>query len=204
MISYGKIRVPFLSNGKIKEEADLFRKNFGDNTIPVDIEKIIDLKLKLFIIPIPNFLKNCNIDALISSDYKYISVDKNEYEDERLHSRLRFSLAHEIGHFILHKAVYAEFNIKSQKDYYKLYRFLPDKQYSYLEIQASKFANYLLVPRERLIEEKDKQIRKNGSLNWFKTIDARTLNSYMAIPLSKTFKVSEDVILIALDDLNNV
>ncbi len=203
-MSYSNIRIPFLSNEKIKEEADLFRKNFWDNSIPVDIERIIDLKLKLFIIPIPNFLKNCNIDALISSDYRSISVDKNEYEDERLHSRLRFSLAHEIGHFVLHKKIYINFNIKNQEDYHKLYKFLPPKQYSYLETQASKFANYLLVPRKILMEERMKQIKEKGNPDWFKSIDVKTLNSYIAIPLSKIFKVSEDVILIALNDLNNI
>jgi len=201
-MSYRNVRVPFLSSEKIKEEANLFRKKFWGDGVPVDIERIIDLKLQLYIIPIPNFLKNCNIDALISSDWKSISVDKNEYEDERLHGRLRFSLAHEIGHFILHKKIYSDFNIKCQSDYYKLYEFLPPIQYRYLEVQASKFANYFLVPRSTLLEESRKQINKKGNPDWFKSVDTKTLNSYIAIPLSKIFEVSEDVITIALSDLN--
>lgn len=203
-MSYSNIRIPLLINEKIKEEADLFRKNFWDKDIPVDIERIIDLKLQLYIIPIPNFLKDCNIDALISSDWKSISVDKNEYEDERLHSRLRFSLAHEIGHFVLHKNIYKDFDIKSKEDYYKLYEFLPPMQYRYLEVQANKFANYFLVPRNVLLEERKKQINKKGNPDWFKSVDTKTLNSYIAIPLSKIFEVSEDVITIALSDLNNI
>lgn len=203
-MSYSKIRIPFLSNGRIKEEADLFRENFWDGDLPVDIEAIIDLKLQLYIIPTPDFLKNCNIDALISSDWKSISVDKNEYEDERLHGRLRFSLAHEIGHFVLHKKIYSDFNIKCKDDYYKLYEFLPPIQYHYLEVQAGKFANYFLVPRDSLLEERKKQINKKGNPDWFKSIDTKTINSYIAIPLSKIFKVSEDVITIALNDLNNI
>lgn len=201
---YRNIIVPFLDNGKIKEEADLFRKQIWGDSIPVDIERIIDLKLQLFIVPIPNFLNECNIDALISSDFKSISVDKNEYEDERLHGRLNFSLAHEIGHFILHKKIYGNFGIKNQSDYYKLYEFLPQKQYAYLESQASKFANYFLVPREKLIEERAKQISKKGNPDWFKSVDTKTLNSYIAIPLSKTFRVSEEVITIALSDLSDI
>ena len=201
---YRNVRIPFLSNGKIKEEADLFRKKIWGDCVPIDIERIIDLKLQLYIIPIPNFLKECNIDALISSDFKSISVDKNEYEDERLHGRLRFSLAHEIGHFILHKRIYSSFGIKNQGDYYKLYEFLPPKQYSYLEVQACKFANYFLVPREKLLEERGKQINKKGNPDWFKSVDTKTLNSYIAIPLSKIFEVSEEVITIALGDLDSI
>jgi len=203
-MSYSKVRIPFLSNEKIKEEADLFRKKFWDGSVPVDIETIIDLKLQLYIIPIPNFLKDCNIDALISSDWKSISVDKNEYEDERLHGRLRFSLAHEIGHFVLHKKIYSDFDIKCKNDYYRLYEFLPPIQYHYLEVQAGKFANYFLVSRDILSEERKKQINKKDNPDWFKSIDTKTLNSYIAIPLSKIFEVSEDVITIALNDLNNI
>jgi len=203
-MSYSNIKIPFLGNEKIREEADLFRKKFWDGGIPVDIERIIELRLQLQIIPIPNFLKDCNIDALISSDWKYVSVDKNEYEDERLHGRLRFSLAHEIGHFVLHKKIYNDFDIKCQKDYYKLYESLPPIQYYYLEVQAGKFANYFLVPRDILLEERGKQINKKGNPDWFKSVDTKTLNSYIAIPLSKIFEVSEDVITIALGDLNNI
>ena len=201
---YKNVKIPFLSNGRIKEEADSFRKKIWGDNIPVDIERIIDLKLRLYIIPIPNFFNECNIDALISSDFKSISVDKREYEDERLHGRLSFSLAHEIGHFVLHKKIYSNFRIKNQSDYYKLYEFLPSEQYTYLEIQASKFANYFLVPREKLLEERTKQIQKRGNPDWFKSVDTKTLNSYIAIPVSKIFGVSEEVITIALSDLNSV
>ncbi len=203
-MAYGKVRVPFLSNEKIKEEADSFRKNYWEGDVPVDIETIVDLKLRIDIIPIPDFLKDCNIDALISSNWKSISVDKGEYEDERLHVRLRFSLAHEIGHFVLHQKIYSDFNIKCKDDYYKLYEFLPPIQYSYLEVQASKFANYFLVPRDVLIKERKKELDKKGNPDWFKSVDTKTLNSYIAIPLSKIFEVSDEVIAIALDGLDNI
>ena len=203
-MTYKKFEVPFLSNGKIKEVADLFRKKFWDNSIPVDIEHIIDVRLRIYIIPIPDFLKNCNIDALISSDWKFIHVDKDEYLDERRHNRLRFSLAHEIGHFVLHKKIYDSFNIKNFSDYYKLYQTLPSIQYSYFETQANKFANYLLVPREMLAVERREKLKKRGNPDWFKGIDTKTLNSYLAIPISKIFNVSEEVIAIALSDLNDI
>ena len=40
-------------------------------------------------------------------------------------------------------------------------------------------------------------------MNKPKKVDKKTLNSYCAIPLSKIFKVSDKVVAIALDDLNN-
>lgn len=148
------------------------------------------------------FYNSLIIDALISSDWKSIYVDREEYLDERRHNRLRFSLAHEIGHFVLHKKIYADFDIKNEKDYYRLNKNIPQKQYSYIETQANKFANYLLVPRKVLIVERKKELKKKGSLAWFKKVDTKTLNSYCAIPLAKIFKVSDDVVTIALNDLD--
>lgn len=64
------------------------------------------------------------------------------------------------------------------------------------------FYIYLLVPRKALIVEKEKELKKQKNPKWFKKIDPKTLNSYLAIPLSRRFKVSESVILIALNDLS--
>ena len=201
-MDYKNITVPYLSNTEIESRAEQFRKKFWNNKVPVDIESIIDIKLELNVIPIPGFLKLANTDTLITSDWKSIYVDNDEYMDERRHNRLRFSLAHEVGHFILHKKVYSSFNIKNLRNYYKLIRGIPSKQYGYLETQANKFANYLLVPRKILTIERKKELKKKGNPSWFKKIDTETLNSYLAIPLSKTFNVSDNVIAITLNNLD--
>ncbi|MBU2544944.1 ImmA/IrrE family metallo-endopeptidase [Patescibacteria group bacterium] len=120
--------------------------------------------------------------------------------DDRYQNRLRFSFAHEIGHFILHKNIYENFNIKTFKDFYDfLTNNISQDQYSYFETQANKFANHLLVPREVLKEQREKEIEKQKDIP--KNISNKTLNSYLAIPLSKKFGVSEKVIEIALGEL---
>jgi len=198
-IDYKKIFVPYLSNYDIEQKVERFRENFGDNKIPVDIEHIIEIKLKISIAPIPNFLKIIGTDALIASNWQTLYIDNDEYMDERRHNRLRFSLAHEIGHFVLHKEIYDSLNIKNLNDYYKLNKDIPREQYGYLETQANKFANYLLIPRKILRVERGKIIERIKED--LKGIDIKTLNSYLAIPLSDIFKVSEEVIAIALDDV---
>jgi len=202
-MNYKNVVVPYLSSVEVKEKADWFRVKFWNNKIPVDIERIIDVKLKINIISIPGFLRLANTDTLITSDWKSIYVDKDEYLDERRHNRLRFSLTHEVGHFVLHKKIYNNFKIKNLTDYYKLNKDIPQRQYSYLETQANKFANYLLIPRDILIREREKELKKKKSPAWFKKIDTKTLNSYLAIPLSKIFGVSDEVVAIALNDLEN-
>ena len=193
-------KTPYISKDNIKIKADLFRKKLWDDSIPVDIEKIIDVKLKIDIIPLPGLEQNCGTDAFISSDWKSVCIDKRKFLDNR--NRLRFSLAHEIGHFVLHKSIYSKFKITDLKDFYDFMNKMPVDQYGYLESQANSFANFLLVPRDRLLVEKEKALNKikkayNIDIN---KIDQKTLYSYMAIPISMVFGVSEKVIEIALSD----
>jgi len=199
-MDYKKIIVPFLNIQRIQKQADLFRQKFWNDSIPVEIEDIIDLKLKLDIIPLKELLRLCDTDALITSNWDSIYVDYDKYLDDRYRNRLRFSFAHEIGHFILHKNIYTSFGIKNLTDFYRLIEQIPHEQYGYLETQANKFANHLLVPRNKLILERRKAIDRNKHYN-LKKIDIKTLNSYLAIPISKIFGVSEEVIEIALSDI---
>jgi len=93
-VDYKNFNTPFLNSLKIKNKADLFRKGFWNNSIPVDIEEIIDLKLRLDTIPIKGLMKLCDTDALITSNWKSVYVDYEKYLDECYKNRLRFSFAH--------------------------------------------------------------------------------------------------------------
>lgn len=201
---YNKIKVPFLKNTQIKSKAELFRKKFWDDSIPVDIEYITDVKLKLDIVPTKGLQEQCDTDALIGSNWQLVYIDHDRYLDNRYQNRLRFSLAHEMGHFVLHKGIYSGFKIKGLKDFRRLLEQIPSEQYGYLEVQANKFANYLLVPRERLISEKNKVFKKYKNLSKIREVaDKKTLNSYLTVPISKIFGVSESVIEIALNELDS-
>ena len=90
------------------------------------------------------------IDAFLRSDFSGIVVDNNEYLDDRYQNRLRFSIAHEVGHFVLHAKAYKDFGIRSAADYVNSIQKLSEKAYSALEWQANQFAGNILVPREEL------------------------------------------------------
>jgi len=202
-MDYKDFSVPFIDNLSIKNSADTFRNKYWNDAVPIDIEKIIDFKMGINIIPSPGLQILCDVDALIYSDWKSIIVDYNKYFDDRYKNRLRFSYAHEIGHFILHKNIHKSLNIKSINDFQKFIKEIPQIQYAHLETQANKFANYLLIPRERLVIEKEKIIKIkeiNDLINSGK-LDNKTVNPYLAIPLSKIFGVSLDAMEIALDGI---
>ncbi len=201
-MDYTKIRAPFISGEATKNKANWFRQKFWDNSIPVDIEHIVEIKMKMDIIPVSELKRDCDADALIASDWKSVYVDKNGYLDERYQNRLRFSLAHEIGHFVLHKNLYNSFKIDTPENFYRLIDKIPSQQYGYLEMQSNYFANFLLVPRDRLAVEKEKalsNLKKTGDINR-DNINEKLLFSYLAGPISKIFGVSSQVIEIALGE----
>lgn len=203
-MDYSKIKVPYAGKEEIKKEADLFRQKFWDSTLPVNIERIVDVVLGIQIMPVGELEKFFGVNAFILSDWSAVYVDRDLYMDEKRQNRLRFSLAHELGHFILHKKIYEDLKIKTKEEFYQFIEQIPREQYSYLETQAQKFASFLLVPRERLMAEKNKVLeryKKENKIN-IENIDVGFLNSYLAIPVSKIFGVSAESMEIILNEEN--
>jgi Zn-dependent peptidase ImmA (M78 family) len=54
-----------------------------------------------------------DVDALLLGDLKTIAVDQNYFLNERAQNRLRFSVAHEIGHLILHSDIFSKIQYSS-------------------------------------------------------------------------------------------
>lgn len=201
-IGYANIRVPYLESLTIRNKAENFRNKYWNHILPVDIERIIDVNLNINIIPIPALEKLCNTDALITSDWQSLYIDKDLFEDERRQSRLRFSLAHEIGHFVLHKNFYNSLKILSFEDFYNFMDLIPTEQYGYLETQANKFAGHLLVPRDLLSNRLDNELEEVNKKIDIDNLDKLLLKSYLANPLAKEFGISQESMEIILNEIN--
>src|SRR5262245_3634449 len=101
------IKVPFLPYEKLRSIADEFlRKHHQSGDLPVPIEKIVELQLRLDIVPVPGLQDEFEIDAFITSDLTEIRVDS--FIQRKRQARYRFSLAHEVGHMLIHKDIFKE------------------------------------------------------------------------------------------------
>jgi len=144
-----EIRCRRLKIEEIRGITDNLRSTYWpENTFPINIEKIIESRIGLDIIPEPSL----KIEAYLRSD-SGIAVDQEQYMDSRYDNRLRFSLAHELGHFILHKEICDNFTFNSEEEYIEFYNNLSEQDYQGFEWQANEFAGSLLVPREVLIQK---------------------------------------------------
>jgi Zn-dependent peptidase ImmA (M78 family) len=109
---------------------------------------------------------------------------------------MRFSFAHELGHFFLHKDMYASFKFESADEWKEILQGMPDVEYRSFEYQANEFAGRLLVPREDLIHEIEKSVetlKRNNMLEYLK-VDPYAVLSRISPQLAKPFGVSTDVI----------
>ena len=125
--------------------------------LPVDIFSIVELELKMDIIPFPKLLDKYNRDAALTPDFKGIYVDEDSYtvwETGRpvwKHRRLRFSVAHELGHCSLHKEEAAGVHFSSLEEFGRWLNADDSELYS-REQAANEFAGRLLVPQDALGE----------------------------------------------------
>jgi Zn-dependent peptidase ImmA (M78 family) len=191
-----KIPVPHLSYEQIRTKADSFLAQYNPSEkIPVPIEEIVEFSLGLNIIPLPDLQKTFDIVGFISSDFKSINVDKSVLENNR-QGRYRFSLAHEVGHFWLHKGCLSTFTFNSIEEWKRFESDIDDESNAWLEFQANSFGGLVLVPKEHLASCKkslEEQIRTAGMDS---TTDAAQL--IVAERLAVEFNVSKAVIDIRL------
>lgn len=168
--------------------AESFLQKFDpSNKIPVPIEDIAELQLNIFLNVVPGIKDLLGIDAFINSDFKEITID--EYSFSHYSRRTRFSLAHEIGHLILHKDWYEKHGPKNLEEYLGFHDNIDPEIYKFQEIQANTFAGFVLVPKEQLfkiVKEKIGYIPENQDIGIFISL----INF-----LSDYFDVSEFVIL---------
>ncbi len=198
------MEIPYLSEEKIIKIVNNFRDKFCGDSIPVEMEDIIELKLEIVPILSPGLKNYFGIDMMIMSDFKSIYVDNNNFSDETQKNRLRFSYAHEIGHLVLHKNIYQELKIKNKDDWYiVMTKKLTPKIIKRIDLQADIFARNLLIPKKRLKLEKNKilQLPEIELLLKTKKISKEILTELLASQLSIIFGVSYMAMFVALDRL---
>lgn len=179
---------------KIVEEVR--SKYWSEKILPINSEKIAEEKLKLYIDPIKNLFSTVDMDAYLTMDLAGIVVDHDFYMDDKYANRMRFSFAHELGHYFLHKEYYSKICFDSAKDWKYFISNIPEKEYSSFEWQANEFAGRLLVPYTELVSEVQKVIKmiKTNNLIEFLKNDADAVLSRVSPTLCKAFGISTDAI----------
>jgi Zn-dependent peptidase ImmA (M78 family) len=143
------VAAPILSYEDINARAEEFLKKYDKyDVVPVDIEAIAEFDLGLNIFPFPRLQETFDIEGFISGDLTVIYVDEFIYNNRP--ARYRFTLAHEIGHFLFHEHLISAFHPQSVSEWKGFILEIDDNDYDWLEWQAYTFAAAVLMPRSAL------------------------------------------------------
>ena len=116
--------------------------------------------------------------------------------NDKFANRMRFSFAHELGHYFLHKELYTKFGVDSLGDWKEFILNVPENEHRNFEWQANEFAGRLIVPFPELAAEmkRAKKILEDNKLIPFLKKDPDAVLSRISPTLCKPFGVSTEVI----------
>ncbi len=179
------------TDDEIRKLVEDFRAQYCSNEFPVPINRVIELDMKIDVLPILDMLSKTGVVAFITYNNLGIWVDKERYWALSWEPTTRFILAHEVGHYVLHNSLLKQLKFRSFDDWVKFI-----KQYGteiqLLEDRADEFAGQLLVERNTLAGK----IHTNKKLiNKIKAdhpgISCDLLKEYMSMILSKYFGLTD-------------
>ena len=189
-------KAPFIPKEEIWQKADRLRAAHpSGRELPVKVLDFAEFDLHLDLVPVNGLREQLDIDALLMGDLKSILVDKRAFMSPRLEYRLRFSVAHEIGHLILHRDIYAGLQHATAAEWFDYISAIPEVEYGWVEWQAYEFAGRLLVPPEPLREAFQAAIQSAqaaGYSDWLAADEAAL--DYIATRIAPKFGVSVEVI----------
>jgi hypothetical protein len=188
------IPIPDYSTKDISRKAEEFLKKYHSSLfIPVPIEEIIEFQFHIDIVPLHGLHRAFEIDGFTSNDLTTISVDA--FVQESRPGRYRFTLAHEIGHVVLHRDFFLQLTFSSIDEWKEFAQSIPPRDYGIIEWQAYQFAGFILVPPKVLrVKYSDAiELARDKGILMGRRIEPAA-RQYVANWLAKQFVVSSEVI----------
>lgn len=157
---------------------------------PIDVDKIASM-LNLRVIHDPS-LESRDIIGEILFDNKSPIIKINPFQNSYL-PRMRFTLAHEIGHFYLHSSDSKEGFSDSRKTMSR-----SDSYWDKYESEANNFAAQLLMPKSLVISEGSKIITRYKEVN---NVGGMPVEDFIE-KISRSLQVSTKAMEYRLKNLN--
>ncbi len=187
------VRVPRLSYEDVRGSADAFLdEHHRSRVIPVPIEDIVEFHFGINIIPLPGLHADFGTDGFLSADMTEISVDLAVFEGRP--ARYRFTLAHELGHLVLHGEHLKAATPTSLADWKRFVRELSEPERGSMEWQAYAFAGLVLAPRDPLDQAYREARRSADEAGIDIEANVHLARHYVSSSIATIFEVSAEVI----------
>lgn len=204
LIKHNSLKVQHLSVERIKEV--LYEKIINKETHTIIFNEDLEAIVKKIGYRIEYKQTQEGVLGSVDFNNKIITLSNTlTYGDVRW----RFSIAHEIGHIVLHSKLLSDFSIKeiSESSFDNVTTHFDDKNLLYLERQANRFAALLLISEQ----EFTKAYKNYHSRNPFRRfpylyLDSQPCNitfcNEVFVYMANHFHVSKEAIKIQFEQLN--
>ena len=188
-----KLNLPRYTYSEVGRIANNFLKEHHPSLdIPIPVEDILDLKMGFHIFPFPRLFKDFGLNGFLSSDMSTIYVDEVQYD--QYNEKYRYTLAHELGHYVLHKSVYENLPYKSPEEFVHWRLHVPPEEIGWFETHGNWFAGHLLVPTSCLEEVcRDIVLKYQDTFSEFDSIPD-DIWSYISNEVATYFDVNPPVV----------
>ena len=141
------IKIPYLKNDQIEKKSidllvDYYKNNKGSIETPIPVFEIVEYLDYHLDFNGEGIFKDDNVLGATYSNDKKIEINEKISKQE---GRMNFTIAHEIGHILLHGSLKEHVLCRKDEGIYG------DKKET-IEVQADKFAAYLIMPT-KLVKE---------------------------------------------------
>ena len=200
------INVKFLSEQEMEQEAQTLLDAYCDKQgrpfqIPVPVDDILETHLGLSL-DLDDLQKMLGIPDVLGAlwvDKREVFIDQSldPHEYPEMMGRYHFSVGHEIGHWCLHRPYLA--NAGRQADMFTDGEPQPavicrtSQAKERIELQADRFAAYLLMPRSMVLKRFDPAR--------FQSLTRSEIMDYVVPNLAADFAVSRSAMRIRLENL---
>ena len=164
-------------------------------------------KAGIDVVPAAGLRADVGVEACISADLRSLYIDLDLLNNPRMAFRVHFSVAHELGHAVLHGHVFDVHAEENPRTVSEWARHVQERvETPMLEAEAHEFAGCLLVPESALRDLYEEchpvmleAFQKEGwSLD---AMDFDRIRAYLASHIHRKFEVSATVIEIRLRKL---
>ena len=182
-----------MTNAEIWNQAEELRNLYDTlkvDKLPLDLISFVELDLRLDLIPYDGLKHDFGADAAILADFSGLYIDGEIFDridvirGSQL-NRLRFSIAHELGHLFLHREHFKSANIQTSDHLLDWLNEHDGRKYEF-EREANEFAGRLLVPVETLRECFDRMLpamdEKYGRHTWVSNSEIRSKTAELIAP----------------------
>lgn len=148
------LSVPYMKKELILEAAEaVAARCHPELTAPIPVELIIERDFDIAIVVADDLRATIGCQAYTSWSARQIVVDRRMLSSEP--GWYHFSLAHELGHVVLHPQAFRQSDHRTRAEYKAFMSSLPEADRERMEKQAQLFAGGFLAPEQTIIAVAD-------------------------------------------------